>query len=1026
LQHSNRLSRRFTQSLFFIAIVNLLLFSVLSVQSSSRGRAKVRTLTNKKLDQEFLGGVIDRSDLKIGFLNNGRFCPPLEFLPDLPNARYGDYGYLSALDLWVGIPRGPWSPEVWDPDSLKYIPAGATVSGTVFEPRIAGTDWSTINATKGSLYSGELLYSQVYKPSSLFDFMLTPISDYPQTWPRAPFTGLRQWPGRWKKDPERGKPMTGVFLGDQDLFLSFDDRTLADEKHPQTTFIWESSYWDPLRGRKFPPQQGYPIGAEVMAQVVGFKEPPTSNIIIFDLRIINTSEWEYHDTYLGIFYQAEHPLYDFKNERIISDRWGWEHLSFIKNEYDEAQGTAIPYNLSISSAYGSRHAIPDSILLGVQFLKTPIASPDGIDNDGDGQVDEAEGEELGLTGWHYITDATIMAAGKREQFQYQILAGDTAGFGKLVNKYCFYSSPGESFQFDTPEKIRVLSHVSVVMSCGPIHWAPGDTLNFVFAIQVASSGEKLKGSARLARNIVTNDYLRSTAPPPPGVTAVPSDGKVTLYWDRSVETAKNSITGYQDFEGYKIYRTTSDPANNDWGQPIYDHDGNLINFLPIARCDLDNGIRGYEKIYPFQKLGDDTGLFHSWTDTTVTNGKTYWYSVCSYNRGIVADEKLNPAHFPIAPLAECARGTDPASVPNLVKVVPGRPASNYSPAGVTVERTIDAAGNGPIEARIIDPFRVTGHDYLVTFEDTSFGYAVYDLYDATENRTIFEKVQQTNGEEGIIFDGIQLSVQRYDDMEILNRDTYWYRYETGERSDCTWMISGGRLTLSPHPFEYEIRFIDSTTTGVFTGKTAPFEIRNTVLDKKCVWDIYFDAQTDTTDSLKNTWSNGDIIYVWDDFGENNPYTLRIIITEYSYFSYQGHVNIPPQPGDAAHIALKRPFRTGDQFRITTTAMQTEKTDRSELDRIKVVPNPYIVEAGWELSRNESKIQFVNLPSECKIHIFSMAGDKVKTLYHNDPTKDYEFWDLLNNSNLKVSYGLYIFVVETADGKSTRGKFVILR
>jgi len=56
----------------------------------------------------------------------------------------------------------------------------------------------------------------------------------------------------------------------------------------------------------------------------------------------------------------------------------------------------------------------------------------------------------------------------------------------------------------------------------------------------------------------------------------------------------------------------------------------------------------------------------------------------------------------------------------------------------------------------------------------------------------------------------------------------------------------------------------------------------------------------------------------------------------------------------------------------------------------------------------------------------MAGDRVTTLHHNDPTKNYEFWDLLNSSNLKVSYGLYIFVVETPDGKSTRGKFVILR
>ena len=97
-----------------------------------------------------------------------------------------------------------------------------------------------------------------------------------------------------------------------------------------------------------------------------------------------------------------------------------------------------------------------------------------------------------------------------------------------------------------------------------------------------------------------------------------------------------------------------------------------------------------------------------------------------------------------------------------------------------------------------------------------------------------------------------------------------------------------------------------------------------------------------------------------------------------------------------------------------------------MSSVKVVPNPYIVGAEWSQNSRDSRIQFINLPSECQIHIFSMAGEKVRTISHSDPTSDYEFWDLLNNSNLKVSYGLYIFVVETADGKSTKGKFVILR
>ncbi|MFZ5517819.1 MAG: hypothetical protein ACOY90_14335 [Candidatus Zhuqueibacterota bacterium] len=531
----------------------------------------------------------------------------------------------------------------------------------------------------------------------------------------------------------------------------------------------------------------------------------------------------------------------------------------------------------------------------------------------------------------------------------------------------------------------------------------------------------------MARKVVESEYNTAMGPPPPKVTAVPQNGKVTLYWDNSVEDATHNLTGYWSFEGYKIYRTTINPEFNQWGEPINDSDGTLINFVPIARCDMNNGINGYEQVYPYQKYGDDTGLFHSWTDTTVTNGVTYWYSVCSYDHGVVDNPRLNPGNYPAAPMGECRKGTDPDVDVNLVKVVPGVHASDYELPTAEVEQLEETSGNGLITPYIIDPYQVTGHDYLIMFEDTTFGYAAYDLYDETDGKMLFKKITSTNGEEGLIFDGIQLSIQRYDDMEVLNERTFWFNYETGENSECTWTIHGGKLTWDPYPFEYDIRFTDKMDTSAFLKKTAPFEIWNTILNQKALWDIYWNSTgTDTTDSLKNTWSSGDMIYIWDEFNEENKFTLRITITERSIYTYQGLVNNPPRPGDAAHIALKRPFITGDQFRIRTSALKKKQNGQADLNDIRVVPNPYVVGADWELGRNDSRIQFIHLPSECSIHIYTLAGDKVRTLHHNNPNTDYEFWDLLNFSNLKASYGLYVYVVETPDGKAMTGKFVILR
>ncbi len=66
-----------------------------------------------------------------------------------------------------------------------------------------------------------------------------------------------------------------------------------------------------------------------------------------------------------------------------------------------------------------------------------------------------------------------------------------------------------------------------------------------------------------------------------------------------------------------------------------------------------------------------------------------------------------------------------------------------------------------------------------------------------------------------------------------------------------------------------------------------------------------------------------------------------------------------------------------------------------------------------------------LPEQCDIDIFTISGDKVTTLQHTNGTGDEE-WNLVSDSNVAVSYGIYIYVVTTADGKKKIGKFAIIK
>jgi hypothetical protein len=75
---------------------------------------------------------------------------------------------------------------------------------------------------------------------------------------------------------------------------------------------------------------------------------------------------------------------------------------------------------------------------------------------------------------------------------------------------------------------------------------------------------------------------------------VASDRQVTLYWDEAAETVVDFLTGYNDFEGYRIYRTSIDPGRDKWGKEMYDGDGKLVGFVPIAQFDLINKIQGLD------------------------------------------------------------------------------------------------------------------------------------------------------------------------------------------------------------------------------------------------------------------------------------------------------------------------------------------------------------------------------------------------------------------------------------------------
>ena len=155
---------------------------------------------------------------------------------------------------------------------------------------------------------------------------------------------------------------------------------------------------------------------------------------------------------------------------------------------------------------------------------------------------------------------------------------------------------------------------------------------------------------------------------------------------------------------------------------------------------------------------------------------------------------------------------------------------------------------------------------------------------------------------------------------------------------------------------------------------------------------------------------------------------------------------PPKVGDYLYIGPMTAFPRDAEFFVETKKDEIDRSREQEaLKDVRVVPNPYIVTAGWDTGRDVKKIAFINLPQVCSIDIYNIAGDKVHTINHTGdvygiqlgggPGRDIQVsrsyqgtheWDMINDDFMEVAPGLYIYVVKTSSGDMTSGKFSIIK
>ena len=136
---------------------------------------------------------------------------------------------------------------------------------------------------------------------------------------------------------------------------------------------------------------------------------------------------------------------------------------------------------------------------------------------------------------------------------------------------------------------------------------------------------------------------------------------------------------------------------------------------------------------------------------------------------------------------------------------------------------------------------------------------------------------------------------------------------------------------------------------------------------------------------------------------------------------------PWEDNDKVVIKPQKWFVDGDYWIADMSMLgASEVVTENDISNISVVPNPYIISSRFNESENGNRIRFTNLPQQCTINIYTISGEFVKSINHNDDFKGSVFWNLKNTSGENVAPGLYIYMLETDNGLSKVGKFAVVR
>ncbi len=587
-----------------------------------------------------------------------------------------------------------------------------------------------------------------------------------------------------------------------------------------------------------------------------------------------------------------------------------------------------------------------------------------------------------------------------------------------------------------------------IYSSGYFPLLSNKTERFSLALVFGADSSNIFKNKRIAQKIYNSNYDFLKPPPKPKLTIVPGDKKVTLIWDSRAEN-------YVSFEGYKIYRSTDPGFTEGGGEPIatFDAKDSVAGYFVPTTQDLAELPRFY--------LGNNSGLVHTFVDANLQNGQRYFYAVTAYTSGDPSNN-FYPAEDPKYVTIN-STGSVSSDV-NTGYAIPRATVAGYQgPDAPSLLGPVPGTvpfGTGKVYLYVVNPSQVKNKTYRVAFSDQVVNYIpvtedyyVIDYTNGSPSDTLIKaplsSMDTLKGDyDKYIFDGVYLSVENKWTVKYDTSLSKWNKIHPTKDYKISFnpfVAANVKEKGIAYPRDYNLVFDQShTAADTSTQYTITYNNQPYVIQK-----------ANTNFKIIDPLNNEPVRYAYLDGGNDGMFSSQdriiflqntktaagqdtTIITWLLTVAGADSVSYHPTTGDTLKIRVSKPFSKQDQLEITTTsASVNNQLASSQLNKIRVVPNPYIATTSQESplpptitsGRGDRKISFIHLPKDSKIYIFTVRGELVRTLQMpsnqsiNDGTVD---WDLRSRENIEVAYGVYFYLIDAPGVGKKTGKLAIIK